>query len=251
MEHNDPFSVGETDPLNDVVQIDPSKDYFAELVGEGKKYKDPFAAGQALAHKDAFIKKLLSETQGLREELKTRTNFETLMDRLEKQGKPNPGTPPEGSGNPPDKDETLTPDKIEQLLEQRLSQREQAAQKQQNYTTVVKAVQEKFGANAREVIAAKAEELGVGVDFLKQMAEERPKAFLAMLGEPKQTEPDLFSGPVRSQVNPAANKPLGSSVRNKAFYDKIRKTDPNKYWAADTQVQMHKDALALGEEFYR
>ncbi len=41
------------------------------------------------------------------------------------------------------------------------------------------------------------------------------------------------------------------SQRNRtwAFYQELKKSNPTEYWRPKTQVQMHKDAEALGDAF--
>jgi hypothetical protein len=251
---NEPFKAdADQDVFGEVTtfQIDPEKDYFAEFVGDGKKYRDPQAAGRALAEKDAFISKLQKETKEMREEIQKQKTMEELIDHL---------TPKHGLTNNrqdnPVRDEdhaakALTPEELSQLVQSELDKRQSKSQLDQNYHTVVATLKEKFGDNANRVIADKAQELGVDINFLKQLATEKPKVFLAMVGQAKPREEDFFSGPVRSTVDPTrltANKSSGE--RNKSFYDKLRVQDKNKYWSRDVQAQMHKDAMSLGEKFF-
>ncbi len=250
-DNEDPFEAGDTNLFDSSTLVDPTKDYWTELVGDGKKYKDQTAAGRALAEKDAFIQRLQAETKGMREELTQRKTVAEMFDQLKELK-----TTPSGTGNQPTNEEkteenSLTPEQLKELIRQELNQTSTEAQKQKNYLDVVNVLREKFGDNTRRVIAEKAEQLGVDGKVLKEMASDRPKMFLALFESVKESEADLFLGVApKSSLETHREKPLNLGTRNKAYYDKLKKDNPTQFWTPAIQGQMHRDAIKLKEKFY-
>src|SRR5688500_13285080 len=62
--------------------VDEDKDGEAELVGEGKKFKDHKSLAKGKAESDAFISHLQKELAEMREELNKRITFEDLMTKI-------------------------------------------------------------------------------------------------------------------------------------------------------------------------
>ena len=245
----DPFDTNETT----VVEVDPNKDYLVDLVGEGKKYKDEKALAYAAVHKDLHISNLEKELSGIREELKARTTMQEFMDKLKTQGQQSQQTtqqdPPAGDE---DEKKATTPEELEALVEATLNKRQTQAQRSSNYQTVVSKLQDAFGENASKIVKAQAQQLGMSLENLKKIAEETPAAFLRLVGvdQPQSvtTEADLFSGPIRSTTSTPS---LGAgNVKNEAYWEKIRQTNPNHYWSKEVQKEVHRSAMALGEKFY-
>lgn len=251
MADNDLFAADSTDGVFDsnLITIDPDKDYFTEFVGEGKKYRDNQAAGRALAEKDAFIERLKNENKGMREDLNQRKTAAELFDQFKALAPTKTEDNQDRHEEQPDKN-SLTPEQLKQLINQELSHKEVEASKSQNYKDVVTVLQERFGENAQRKIAQKASELGVDGNFLKVMATDQPKVFLSLFDGVKETEEELFSSVAPRNALNTNTQQKASVGRTKAFYDQVKKDDVKKYWSIETQAQMHKDAMRLGEKFY-
>lgn len=226
------------------------------LVGEGKKYKTVEDLANAYIHADAFIKSTTRELQEVKEELNIRLDTEEVLKRArQNQSNVDQTTPPETKvekAATPLSDEDLAARIRTVTQAERL--RETAAQ---NVTTVATRLIEQFGdeAKANEFVRNKAAELGVGVEFLQDVAARSPKAFFSSIGLENTTPKTPPTTPSRGDVNTEAFRNNGAQVKpgTYAYFENLRKTDPKTYFARDTQLAMHKAALeaeARGESFF-
>jgi hypothetical protein len=236
---------------DDTSDIDPNKDYFSDLVGEGKKYKDSQAAGRAIVEKDAFIERLKAEAHGLRQELNTRLKLEEVIDRISSASKS-----PSSEQHPPrepDKEQTasqLTPEEVQALVTKTLTDTEKATQRERNLTMVEAKLQEAFGPTFRRTVKAQAAKLQVGETFLQNLAAEQPAAFLKLM-EVEGREHSSVTPPPATSVNSAALgfKP-NSGIKRKSYFDSIKKQDPRRYWSVAVQNELHAEALKQGQSFF-
>lgn len=250
----DPFEANQDQDdslFNDIPQVDPEKDYLEELVGEGKKYKDERALARATAEKEAFIQRLKNELSGIRKELNSRQTVEELLTKIAQPRQPEPSEPNDDEG---DQRKTYTPEEVEALIQSTLDQRESTRQRESNLNQVRTKLNEVFGDNANRVIAEKAKELEVGVEFLKELAQNKPNAFLKLVGAetPKSQEQEEFFSLPRSSTDTtktAFSRPTG--VKNYKYYQEMLKKDPVKYWSIETQNEMHEQAVRSGADFYK
>lgn len=239
--------------------IDPEKDYFSEYVGEGKKYKDNFAVGRALVEKDLFIERLKRENEEARQEIQARLSVEEAMTRISQNSQTPAGQATshqeDGNGANQEAKGELTPEAIKKLVDEELKARERAnaertaqATAEANLAKVTERLTEAFGPLYKEKVKEAAKEMGVSTQFLTETGAREPNALFRLLNLDQQksfrdiTDP----APARSQVNTTGRVNPGHTERNSAYYDNLKKTDPKRYWLAETQAQMHKDALQLG-----
>lgn len=241
-------------------QIDPDKDYLTELVGEGKKFKTPAELARGKYEADQFIERLKREQAALREELNSRKRLEDIADLLSpnKQHSSSEGTPPNRNGGEEGTDnKNLNPDDLEKLIEDRLTKREKERLYEQNFNTVKSKLAEVWGPDASTKLSEVANTLGVGKEFLNNLAKEQPKAFFKLVGVDTQSNNqgqrqeanDLFAPP-RSSVNSSGFTPNVTGERTMSYYDKIKRDNPREYWTPRIQNQMHQDAMRLGEKFF-
>lgn len=245
--------------------IDPEKNYFEELVGEGKKYKDEIAAGRAIVEKDAFIEQLKREAEEMRQDLRSRISVEEALTKLSSSNDTNTGresgqaTSHHEEQVGESKPSTTTDVDIKKLVEEELSAREKlnaqkaAEQRQQaNLQTVREKLTEAYGPNYAGEVKRKAQELGVSTQFLTEAGAKEPNALFRLLGvdQSKGYRDITDPAPARSQVNTAAT-PSNSGQRTNSYYQKMRKEDPKRFWSAEVQSQRHKDALSMGEAFFQ
>lgn len=233
-----------------VPQIDPNKNYLEELVGEGKKFKSIEDLAVGKVHSDAFIQKLQGELEGLRQELNQRARLGDLVDKLAggvKPQEPTPQSQPNHGGD--DGKDTLDPAKIEDLIASVLEKRTQQSARDRNLNDVKSKLSETWGAGFSNKLAEKANELGLSKEDLNELAGRSPQAFYTLVGvgAPQAQPNNGFVPPVSSQ-RPA--QPNVSGDRTKAFYDRLKQTNPVQYWDKSTQAAMHKDALRLGAAFF-
>ena len=78
-----------------------------------------------------------------------------------------------------------------------------------------------------------------------------------LFGSPGTDTNDLdnlpISAPERTELEKQVRKLIDASEAQKrrtwSYYQDLKTKNPTEYWRTKTQVQMHKDALALGEAF--
>jgi hypothetical protein len=235
-------------------EIDPEKDYFQELVGEGKKYKDPVAAGRALVEKDAFIEKLKREAQAereeaarIREELNSRQTLQSLIDQIKTMRTTERPDGGDHSPERPDPNQTTNsgPD-IEKVVETILEQKTRQSVEKANAARVVEVLKQNFGPGYAEVLRKKVRELGLDEDLLDRLAKTNPSAFFKLVDVSE--TPKAPSNPPQSlRKSPDST----SGTRNFEYYEKLRRTDRDRYWSPEVQAQLIKDAAALGNDFYK
>jgi hypothetical protein len=238
--------------------LDPNKDWTAEYIGEGKKFKDVADLAKGKAHSDLFISRLQNEADGLRKELSTRIKLEEFMDRMNSQNSSgaNQATQTAGQGNQTDgtaSSATSTQD-IETLIEQRLAAKEAEQRSTQNLATARARLQEAFGEDFSSELATRTESLGLSKEFVANLAKTQPRALFALLGidgqqqQATRRDDGLFAP--RSSVNTSGLGQGQSQEKNWAHYEKIRKQNPAQYWSTQVQNEIHKQAGKLGERFY-
>lgn len=161
--------------------VDPPKPQFqlpdsvAELVGEGKKYASVEKALEALPHAQTHIQKLETELADLRKAQENSQSAEEVL-RAIQEAKEKLQTP--GAAL----DQEALAKLVATTLDSQLTVREQQTRAQSNAKQVMEALRQKHGDKAKDVYVAKAEELGISVQRLNELASESPKAALAYFG---------------------------------------------------------------------
>lgn len=239
-------------PDPEIITVDPNKDYFAELVGEGKKFADAKALARSKAEADAHIARLEREQAIARKELENRMNMEKFMDQLSKTVQPKTAEPiiDPTSGlernveQPKVEIKGLSEDDVTKMLEARERQhREQA-----NIAEAIAKAKEAFGANYAIVLKQKAQELGVSEDFLTSIAKSNVAAFVRVVGIGQVQGSDaLFP---QGSINTSGMQQTAKDTKNWAYYENIRKNNVAEYLLPKTQREMHEQAVKLGESFY-
>lgn len=220
------------------------EDWVSEVVKEkGDQWNDP----QALAKGYYHAQKRIKELEALEEKQKEQDYAKTLLEQLQAQKQAPEATPDElkvkieEPSSTEQKDHTsLSPEDIESLLEKKLSVRA----KQEK---VEKALREKFGENANQVVHERAKELNLSIDRMQELAQESPDAFLRLVGDP---EPKETNKGVRTSVNTASGFNSQHGERNSAYYTKLRRENRKLYNDPKTQQQMIQDRMRLGSDFY-
>lgn len=236
----------------DDLQVD-EKDYEAELVGEGKKFKTTKDLAKAKAQSDAFIEQLKNENmvarqaaERLQEELKQRKTLSEFMDQINSRDALQPP-----AKEPNNEGEGLNQESIEQIVEQTIAKRSAAQQGQINLDAVQQKLIETYGERYEQTLRRRTQELGMTEQEMTQMAMKSPRVFLALVSPtPSETTPSpLFP---KSNVNTEALRASSGEKKNWSYYEKIRKTDTKKYFSPSTHNEMMQQLATLGdEEFYK
>lgn len=232
----------------------PTGSVLDQLVGPDKKFKDVESLARGKDEADKFVSSLTRETKELRDlmaqldaENKALRARASIVDRLN-------GTPSDNAGNPPPQNplptapqsKSLTAEDVVSVIEQR----EQSKLASQNRTVLDSTLSKVFGTDAAAVVKQRAADLGMAHEELVNIGLRSPEAFFSMLGIQKQpgTGNPMYAGTQNTNNgNPAPN------VRNYKWYEAKRKEMGNIAFLGDRNLQLgyHKDALALGDDFYK
>lgn len=236
---------------NTVPAIDPAKDYSVELVGEGKAFKDVPALARSKVESDAFIKQLTKETKELREELAKRATLEEVVTKISqnKQVDPNSVITPKVDNQP----ESLTKEQLEVLIAEHVAKTRSEDTAKSNFDKVKDALVKAWGSDYQSKLDAKAKELGLGRDWMNQIAGSQPKAFLTLVGVDAKPAPGSASpfDVSPSGINSAALTADGNrGEKKKSYYDNLKNTDRTKYLSKPVQQEMYDQAMKLGIGFF-
>jgi nucleotidyltransferase/DNA polymerase involved in DNA repair len=244
---------------------DPDKDYFAELVGDDKRYKTPQEIARSKAEGDLYIKRLERELAGLRSELSSKSSVETLLtemktlketanvssDDISKLGENRNSTENQSATN-------ITPEDIAKIVSNELQSERQRSQENENFNLVKAELAKRFGSNVEIALEKIKTDYNMSSDQVNALARDNPRALLALAPEKGgsndsagETAASLFAQGSRvdsEKISPNTNSGVAGR-RDWAYYEKMRQTDPETYWSRDVQDMLHKDAINLGADF--
>lgn len=226
------MDIFDTDDLD--VTIDQDADYLEQLVGDGKKFGDVKALAKGKAESDQYIKVLLSRLDEANKELTTRTNLESFLDQMKAQRQPQEIVQPVVL---PDATKELDDSEIEKRLEGLLAKREAQRTQESNAERVKRVLSEKLGDRQGQFISQKSAELQMSREDLSAFAQRSPSAFFRLVGidEAEGHQPaGIPSAKSSFNITPT------SSVKNKAYFDKMKKDNPTQYRSPKTTGEMMK-----------
>lgn len=234
--------------------FDANKNWFEELVGEGKKFKSPEDLAKGKAHSDHYISTLEKSRDELREDyLKLKAeydagqNLQELYNRLEAKAQSN-----RDDTNDSNDDEKLRskqefdPKVLESLVSSKLQELESSKREQENYAKVREKLLERYGESYRTALKPQAERLGLTDSDVDTMARRNPNLFLKTFDLDIPANTQNFQSPPSSSTRNDNFAPSGKNVRKKSYYEELRKKDPALYLDPKTLVQMDKDVQAIG-----
>lgn len=227
--------------------------YLAKLVAaRGENWKDPEVLAKGKLEADSYIKTLEEQLAQMRDDLGKQEYSKQLLDQL--QGKAtqptsvnsvaanndNGGTNTDGNTQP-----QVSEDTLKSLVEQTLTAREQENTVKQNIAIVDQELEARYGTEAPAVIKQKAQELGLTVQRLQELAAESPTAFFNLVGDPKKPFKPMVQGSIRTEgVNMQPN-----TDRNWDYYQKLRRDNKQLYYSPKVQQQLMQDKARLGDRF--
>lgn len=150
-----------------------------EFVGEGKKYKSPEDALKSVPHAQEHISTLEQELAQVKEELIKRKTAEELLDELKSGTAPVEHTTQESE---------VSQDKIEQLVNSTIAQREKATVAKGNANSVAKHFTEQYGDQAEAAYNQIAKDSGLSVQQLNNLAATSPNAVMKLAGAPNKAQ---------------------------------------------------------------
>jgi len=226
-----------------------TENFLDHLVGEGKKFADPEAMARGKYESDRHVTNLEKQLAELKEDLDKATQMDEMMELIRNQQRAPvepvaPVVDPSQTG--PDQ---MTPEALKAIVENHVSERDRQKTEARNVAEADKVLTEKFGDSAGTIVNTRANELGMSVDAMKEMASKNPKAFLRLVGvdATKGSPPgNLLGNNQRSEGGPITN----ANTRDSKYYSKMRKENKGDYYRPQTQAQMMKDREEMGEAFY-
>ena len=237
----------ETAATDQAVEQNTQTSLYETLVGEGKKFKSPEDLAKAKLESDRFIEQLKQEPKQLREDLDRLVEENRLLKELAKKDNGSTTAQPEQNTTASESPQIDLEARIRETLKKTAEEEKQ----RENLTKVSETMIQTYGTQekAAEVLRQKALELGVGVEFLQDVAARSPKAFFQTVGVTEVARSQTNSA--GSTVNTAALAQTGVKPNTYKWYQELRKSDPRLYNSPKIQNQMMQDALKQGEAFYQ
>jgi hypothetical protein len=228
------------------------KSYLDHLVGEGKKFAtvEDLAKGKWESD-EKFIPQLLQEKRDMEKKLATSLTLEEFLTKQTStapQSTPTPKPASEGNVITPQVTNTISEDKIKELVQETFTIKQKEAVQSSNLEVVRSELQKVWGKDYLEKISRKAKELSLDPRSMDVLAATNPKAFLAMIN------PQNPQSQINQSLPPASSRSVSSShsgVKDQAYWDKIRKEDRSYYYSADGTAQRHRDAREIGDAFFK
>lgn len=221
-----------------------------DLVGEGRKYKDPDELAKAYANAEAHLRRLEADNADTRAKLdqieaakNTTNNPQQTGQEQPPKADQQPTTPNQEAPKPSGQDVDFR----SKIREEVAALNEQERAKANTEAAALRMISA-YGdaAKANEAVQRRAQELGVSVDWLRDSASRSPEAFYATMG---MTNNHSSSTPASE---PGVRRDTqGTNVKNFEHFDRIRKEDPKRYFSVETQRDMLNQARAMGSDFYK
>tara|TARA_S200002703_G_scaffold30266_1_gene26233 strand:+ start:2705 stop:3478 length:774 start_codon:yes stop_codon:yes gene_type:complete len=233
-------------------EASPQASFLDKLVEtKGENWRDPETLAKGKLEADGYIKNLEDQLVQMREDMKKQDYQADLLAQLQNKATEtttvNNGESNNNNGSIDTQNTTgvVDEDTLKSLVEKTLTQREKNSTVQQNLSQVDKELESSFGTEAAATVQKKAEELGMSMDRLRDIASESPSAFFTLIGQPEKTFSPMVQGSVRTEgVNMQA-----SADRNWSYYQSLRRENPNQYYSPKIQQQLIQDKMKMGDKF--
>ena len=231
----------------------PQDSFVAKLVeAKGENWGNPEVLAKGKLEADNYIQQLETQLTQMREDLGKQDYAAKLLDQLQnKAAEPttanavmpnnnNIGGTSDGNTNP-----NLSEEDLKSLVEQTLTAREKDGLVKQNLAIVDQELEKSYGTEAQAKVQSKAQELGISLERMQEIAAESPNAFFSLIGEPKKSFNPMVQGSVRTEgVNMQT-----SAERNWSYYQNLRKSDRHTYYSPKVQQQLMEDKMRMGDKF--
>jgi hypothetical protein len=246
-----------TDNLLDIEATPPQEpqDFYQELVGEGKKFRDQQELAKGKWQSDHYIKTLEMQKDELRrdylklkEDYEARAKLEEFIDQLHKQPSQQPAISENTITAKVDKP-GLDSQQIESLVSSKIQEHETSKKQNDNFNSVRNRLKERLGSNYQDVLKQQIDELGITEEYANNLARDNPTVFYRMFGLDTQVQQQNFQTPPRStRISDNFNQ-KGSQKRTWSYYQDLKAKNPKIYYDPKIAVQMDKDMQELGTAF--
>lgn len=230
-----------------------TESYVAKLVeAKGDNWKDPEVLAKGKLEADRYIKDLEDQLNQMREDLKKEDYAEKILQEIRNKAAdtstanrtlPNndtAGATKDGTPQP-----SLSEEDLKSLVDKTLTEREKQNTVTQNIRLVDEELQRQYGTEAQKTVLKKAEDLGISLERMKEIASESPTAFFALIGDGKKT----FNPMVNSSVRTEGVNLQPSAERDWSYYQKLRRENRDLYYTPKIQQQLMQDKGRLGDKF--
>lgn len=233
----------ETPPQNDEQLV-------STLVGEGKPYKTTADLAKGKLQADIHIKRVEQENKELREKAASAKTVDDVIAAVQAKVAPDADNtendPPEGSSAP----QGLSAEQVAKIVAEQITGRETAKVKDQNKERANRAMFELFGEKAQAVFEKEANTPELK-EALIRLAEVDPDRFVSMFKKEVVKGPGVDSQGSKRVDMLNLQPQTGTAVRGtQAFYSELRKKNPQAYWSAATQLEMHEFALKDPDSYF-
>ena len=173
---NEELEAGTPSPVEAVPSPDSA---FNDLLGDIKdgdrqKYSNVETALKSINPAQEQIKTLNEENERLKEQVAKSTQFDEILQKL--------GDKSQSQEHPPQTTQTFDDSKLDEILDNKLTQRQQQLVANENVATVMQTFKDKFGDKAESVYNQMAADNGIGGDTLRDLASKSPQAVLKLAG---------------------------------------------------------------------
>lgn len=246
---NDLLSQDNTQPL-----FDENKDYFTDLVGEGKKFKTEQDLAKSKVRSDLYIQDILRQKDelsdayaDLKKQYDARASIEEVMDQIDSRYQSR--ELPKKADIQPHQNPSIDYDKLSEQFENWSSQREQRKTEDQNLNESKRMLKEHLGENYLQVVRDRIDEMQLSQDDVNFFARRNPKTLARVLGLEQQQQPqNLFQSPPQNQRRNDNFKPAVQK-RTWSYYQALKKENPRIMLDPKIAVQMHNDHIEQGSGF--
>lgn len=214
------------------------KDKPLEDLLEAKANSDLFIATQ-----NARFDDLRKDYLELKEQQQTGAQLQALLDRLDKPNTQQEMNDTDVQTNQPG----IKPEDIEALIAKKLSDHQISLKQQENFNSMQAKLKQTFGDDYASAYKQRLDTLGLTKEYADDLAKSHPTVFMKTFGLDEVTQKPIDNLP-RNQVRPSSFAPH-TTKRDWAYYQEMKKTNPRLYLDPKIAVQMHDDAIALGDAF--
>jgi hypothetical protein len=234
----------------------PPQDSFVKKLVEarGEKWSDPEVIAKGKMEADAYINDLEAQLTQLREDLGKQDYASQLLNQLQNKAPtstggntvaPNKNNDASGTGTDGHTNQTVSESDLKSLVEKTLTEREAKATVEQNLGVVMQHLNDTYGTEVNATMKKKADELGMSLDRMEEIAKESPTAFFTLIGESKKPAKSMTSGSIRTEGVNFQN----AGARDWNYYQDMRRTNSRLYYTTKTQQQLIEDKRRLGDKF--
>ena len=220
---------------------------FEALVGVGKKFADSEALARGKQESDTYITQLQTENHGLREDLDKRMTSEEVLTKIREEAAASSVTA--GENTTPQLGKSDITELVKQVLESTRTEESNT----RNFNDVDQRLISVYGDKAGDWLAGKAQELGLSVDFLADVAKASPDAFYNTVGlssTTTNTTASVTTGTVNTETVTQVTEASGIKPNTMKYFDAIKAENPRKYWTPAVQNALFAAREEMGPDAF-